>query len=484
MTTYGLTPDGFVKKPLTVIKKELEDSLRAVFGAIDTSPQSTFGQIIGVLSERDALHWELSEDVYYSQYPASSEGLSLDGVSDLVGVARKAATKTQVICVVEASLGTIIPQDNSPSSPMLFRIQGSDELVQTKESITVSASTLLKVELSVNTVADTTLYSFDLNSTTYSYTSDASATEAEILAGLKAEIDADIASIWTVSIVGSALVILVTDNDTIFSISSVSANLDVDKHWNPIECECVNSGAIQAPTNSVTNIETPISGLNDVDNLEDGAVGLDIESDTDFRIRRANSVQISGGGSIPAMESRILQEVTGVTSASIVENDDDVVDGDGRPPHSFEAIVVGGDADEIAQKIWDTKPAGIATYTATADSGTAVDSQGQTHTIYFSRPTPVDIYVKAILTLNTEETFPADGIAQVSAAILALGNTLEANDDVIFQSFYAPVFSVQGISSVILTIDTVTPAVGTSNIAISANAIAEFDSSRINVTVP
>jgi hypothetical protein len=43
---YGVTPAGFVPKPLAVIQAELQDDLRATFGAgINLSASSVFGQI-------------------------------------------------------------------------------------------------------------------------------------------------------------------------------------------------------------------------------------------------------------------------------------------------------------------------------------------------------------------------------------------------------------------------------------------------------
>ena len=87
---YGLTVDGFVKKPLSVIKIETEEKLTLAFGEqIDTIPQSVFGIIIGVLSEEKALEWETLEQSYLSFYPSTAQGNPLSELVLLNGLQRE-----------------------------------------------------------------------------------------------------------------------------------------------------------------------------------------------------------------------------------------------------------------------------------------------------------------------------------------------------------------------------------------------------------
>lgn len=95
-TTYGLTLAGFVAKPQSVIKTELEDSFKAVFGQnINLSANSNFGQFVGIMSEREALVWQLIEAVYASQYPGGAEGTSVDNILALNNLKRKLATPSK-----------------------------------------------------------------------------------------------------------------------------------------------------------------------------------------------------------------------------------------------------------------------------------------------------------------------------------------------------------------------------------------------------
>lgn len=109
--TFGLTPQGFKIKRLADIKEEIEQRFKDSFGEnIDLSPASPEGQIIAIAAEREALIWELAQKVYDSQYPDTSEGVSLDSVVSITGNARKSASFSRVTTgVARGDFGTIVP---------------------------------------------------------------------------------------------------------------------------------------------------------------------------------------------------------------------------------------------------------------------------------------------------------------------------------------------------------------------------------------
>lgn len=107
---FGLTPQGFKIKRLPDIHAENQNLLLAAFGEINLDPQSIFGQLIGVLSKVEADIWENMQDVYFSQYPNSAEGISLDNVVQLNAITRLAAQQTNVIAVCAGLEGTLINQ--------------------------------------------------------------------------------------------------------------------------------------------------------------------------------------------------------------------------------------------------------------------------------------------------------------------------------------------------------------------------------------
>jgi len=162
----------------------------------------------------------------------------------------------------------------------------------------------------------------------------------------------------------------------------------------------------------------------------------------------------------------------------------------GRPPKSFEAVVEGGTDYAVANQIWLTKPAGIETF-GNVNGGAGiviVDSQGNNQTIFFSRPSPIYIWVQVALTLYPGETFPSNGIQDVQAAIYNYGNSLGVGVSVLLQRVLAQIFTVPGIASGVMTIAGTTnisdsPAFSSSDIIIQDTQISLWDLSRISVSV-
>lgn len=95
-TIYGLTSAGFVAKPQSQIVLEIQTALQAVFGQnVNLGPESNLGQLVGIISEREALIWQLAEAVYASQYPGGAEGTSVDNILALNNLRRLPASPTR-----------------------------------------------------------------------------------------------------------------------------------------------------------------------------------------------------------------------------------------------------------------------------------------------------------------------------------------------------------------------------------------------------
>lgn len=73
-----------------------------------------------------------------------------------------------------------------------------------------------------------------------------------------------------------------------------------------------NYGTVAAAVNSLTNIVTPTYGFTAINNLIAGVTGRNIETDSELRIRRRNSITIGGLGTVEAIRSRLLQYVPNV----------------------------------------------------------------------------------------------------------------------------------------------------------------------------
>lgn len=77
--TYGVTPQGFGRKPLPAILSEIEQRNRDRFGQdVIQTGESPLGQLNGVVADITADLWQLAEAVYQSYDPDQAEGVRLD----------------------------------------------------------------------------------------------------------------------------------------------------------------------------------------------------------------------------------------------------------------------------------------------------------------------------------------------------------------------------------------------------------------------
>lgn len=245
-----------------------------------------------------------------------------------------------------------------------------------------------------------------------------------------------------------------------------AANVDVD-------AEAEIAGRYLAPSGTITVIATPTTGWNSVTNPEDAAEGQDVESYPALRVRREKRLQRAGSSPLNAIAAQVA-EVTGVTDCLAWENVTSYVDADGRPPGSVEVMVLGGADAAIAAAILAAKAGGIRTHGT--DSAVVTDANGQSRTIYFSRPDDVDVYATLVVTTDPD-TYAGD--AAVEDAVLALsygiGETVRISDLVV------AVRDVTGVRDVTVRLGEASITQSNANLGVGPRERAVLDSSRITV---
>ena len=107
---YGVTEDGFVRKPVTEVVKSLNNKFIAAFGAnFDISPESPDGQVIGIVSDEIASCWEQAQQVFNAYRPGAVEGVGLDNVCELTNTKRYVNKPSQATVYCDGTLGTLVP---------------------------------------------------------------------------------------------------------------------------------------------------------------------------------------------------------------------------------------------------------------------------------------------------------------------------------------------------------------------------------------
>ncbi|HCB9296436.1 TPA: baseplate J/gp47 family protein [Klebsiella pneumoniae] len=196
---------------------------------------------------------------------------------------------------------------------------------------------------------------------------------------------------------------------------------------------CANSGAVAAVAGSVNGINTPTRGWASVTNPLAATVGVAAETDAELRVRQSQSVALASLTPFDAVDGAIAN-VEGVTRHKLFENDREVTDSNGLPPHSISAIVEGGDATEIANTIRSVKGQGVSTYGTT--SVIVTDKYGNPYTIRFSRPIDVPVYVS--ITLKALTGYSSEVGDEIKAAVASYINSLAIGDSVLLSRVYSP----------------------------------------------
>lgn len=470
----SLTPEGFERPRLAEIKADYDQRFTDALGPVNTNPDAVVGQIIGIFSAALDDAYETLQANYDSMYPYSAEGTSLDGAVSFVGLERLAATASKVTAVCYGTESTLVPEN------ALVRTSGNVQFAADADTV-ISRSAACDVEITVSTVTNSANYQIIAGGVSVVYTSGASTTASAIAQGLAALFGAD----YIASASSDKILLRSADGITDFTLT-VDSKLTITKLGTPVGFTCVDKGENVVHVGAVNTIDSQIPGWDSVYNLAAGSTGRNVETDEELRIRHRDGVRASGSATLKAIRARLLSEVDSVTYVSIYENRTSAVV-DGMPSHSFEAVVSGGTNQEVANKIWELKPAGIETYGNT--SVQVLDDNEDVQFIEFSRSVDKLVWIRvSVNLLNEEEPIPADIVNSIKTAVVNFGESeFNIGEDIITQRFIGPIYSsTTGIGALTVEIaltDTIseTPSYSTNNAVIARAELPVFDANRITV---
>lgn len=482
MADYGLTDQGFVIKRLQQILTEQRAKAVELFqdlvvsgDTVDTSDSSLLGRLITLDADGDSDLWELGQQVYSSFDPNSATGVALDNLTTLSYISRKVDESSVVDLSVVGTPSTIIPQGKEVGAIDT----GTTFTLNNSETLSNSSCTGAAYQI---TVQDNTAYTIffslsgSLVGTTVSITSGFSTTAETIANQIIAAfaLHTQLPLVWEAS---SGLLWVRSVDPFIKYNFDVSVNLVNTKVKSTVKATATVVGPLEQSINTVSNILTPVLGWDSVTNEVAATLGRYKETDEELRIRFRNTKFERAVNNVESLYSAI-NSITGVESFAIYENDTSVVDSNGLPAHSFMAIVEGGLTSEIAENIWQNKPAGIQS--AGDTPVTIEDSNGFPRVIYFKRPNLTNIYIN--MTLIKFDDFPANGDDLIRTALTSYVDGLRLGQDLVFSRLYTPINSVTGHQVTSLTVGTSPNPTGTANITIPFDGVATALAMNIGIS--
>lgn len=248
-----------------------------------------------------------------------------------------------------------------------------------------------------------------------------------------------------------------------------------------------------AGANTLTVMTDPPSGIEEVTNPTQTDGGTDAETDDDLRARAKDELSDGMRGTARGIRNELIK-TAGVKSVSLFINDQNAANGDGLEGHTFEAVVEGGENQQVGQTIFDSKGAGDGTQGGIHGTEVTVQAEmdnGQTHPVAFSRPNVVQIYVE--MDISTNDKYEGndevrDAIVQYIGGTITSGDDddgeLRVGDDVIYTKVLSAIHSVNGIDDVpALTVGKSASPTGTSNVSIADTEVATADATDGSIVI-
>lgn len=246
-----------------------------------------------------------------------------------------------------------------------------------------------------------------------------------------------------------------------------------------INVQCDYLGYVQVITGEWEYLENTPSDIVVVCNVA-SSEGRNAETDDEYR-KRLKSADISGLCTMDAMKTFLRNRIN--PNVDVQENVDNI-EKNGIEPHSYRVSVPYGSGtnDEVAQAIWECKPAGIKP--SGNVTGVAVDVAGNSHEVKFIIPQSVNFYVRLYYTRYNEEAFPSDGVEKIKQNVynFAQNEYHDGKDIIPFRIGANATIGVSGISGVRVQVSTNGTTFTDDPIAISNGNFANIPFDNIYVS--
>lgn len=478
MADYGVTSSGFVRKRMPEQLQELYEQTKQQFGVdIDLTPETVLGGLLSIQAERFATLWELAEGVYSAMYPMSATGVNLDRAVSFTGVKRLQAEYSRVPLIFYGNQGALIPENTS------VRNQASQVLYFTEQTTTIDTNAVayVRIQLVANRVNVGEQFSVTINGRVYRFQAERSSV-ASAITGLANQLK----NINFVEVNNDNVIIeIYASTVTTFRIS-VSANLRLVLLGARVMASTEVPSQDEAEIGQVNELINQLDGIERVENLTEGSAGRLEETDLELYRRYHYGVWENGAGTIDSLYAN-LSRVNGVKALRVYENDTSNTQ-NGVPANSIYVVVKGGLDEDIGRALLKYKPLGIRTHGSTTVS--VKDSQNQSHSIKFSRPRKVYIWMKIVIQTFTDQGEMAKSgyLAQAMKNVLDYGKNLGIGSDVILQRIMAQCVSVEGVNNVSVMLGRTAritdnePTYQSADIVLAQDEEAVFDPSIITMS--
>lgn len=490
---YGVTDNGFKYMSLEDAQSVIVDELKEGDNQLDLTDNSAnsviFNSVANVMTTNNQQEGKVLDNgnILYAS------GTHLDGLAMQVGITRKIAENSWCYMSITGDIGTVIQLGTIAINRQGDNFTNLEVAVIDVNSNNCTSAVITIPEALEDVDYTITIRDSNVQNHSVSYHSSTGDTISDILNGFYNALNQDTIFTTITDIVKD------DENNTItitsktqplnpFSLE-INENLLINKATISIVFIAVSTGALNVNAGALS-LKDNISGVDFATNLQNGIIGRDVESDSELRRDVVNRPIVSSK-TAEAIESALkdTNKIQGVTYAKVVNTviGTKIINEQTYYIVAIEAIVFGGDNNDVAQVIFDTQaePA----YTTGNTTGIAIDDNEIQHNILFTRPVNKYIWVNVELEEESEGSLPLNYTDIVKTSIMKYADTLNIGDDVniAYLSNYI-ISDLIGLKNIYIELAVTnnasdTPTYVTSGINIAAKEIAIFSDIRINVSL-
>jgi uncharacterized phage protein gp47/JayE len=474
------TSKGLRAKRFSDILPELQEELVNRLGiSLDTTPDTTLGILLSIFASEVSTQESLNQAMADNFDIDKAEGVYLDSLVALSSLNRLGESFSTGSVFFKVTVdGTSIP-----STTLVRDTQSNVYKVVTNSQVNSSTCTNIKF-ISDIFVGNATIY---INSDEFTQVYTSTPTPTQVAIDLEFLINQKSSDKYTVKRVGSEVEISAVNKFNGLNVTR-NENMEFTEIEGRVSVIAINTGPTNPPIDTVKTSISSNPNVISITNYDTFTVGRLRETDSELRIRHQRSPQTARSSTTSAIFSR-LSNLNGVSLVRIFENTKQVTDSDGRPPHTYECIVEGGNPQVIAENIFDSRPVGVDTYGA--EEYIVEDYVGNLTGVRWSRPNPQYVNVRVTYSRYNEESFPDNATQAIKDALVQYGDSLGLDVDIIPQRMYGIVYNtVSGIGSLNIEVGTsLTPTTAvpdlvqytTNTIPVTKRDKADFNNLRIQV---
>lgn len=480
----GLTENGYEAKRFRDLVEDVQLSLQESNSNIIVTDSSNkvVNNIVMPILLAIAESYELGEEVWNSFDIDTATGIALDRLGEFKDTQRRGDEfSTGFIEFTQNGIGTV-------NENVIVKDTTGQNLYSLEErTLTSALVNSFTIDYSSSTVIPNVTYFLTTGSDTFSYTTSLTDTLEDVYNSLQAQIDVTgryttehdtLADTFFVKGVANINFSFAKRNDVVVSEFSTLVNFRASE-----------VGDIIVNAFTATTLLSSVSNNLSVTNPRNFDRGSLQEDDEAFRERLKNTSSVNGKA-VPEAIIKAISEVSGVNSVTLAINNSIFPATNGQAPKSYEAIVIGGNDQDIADAILDSGGAGIESFGNI--SLLSVGSSGGTYPISFTRPDNVYIFLNVEFERYEEFTqFPLNGEDLMRSALVEASSNYQADQDVIPSTLNNVIYnSVDGVGELRITagysynVNDLVPVGGYSEnrVAISARELAILTPERVTIT--